>query len=142
MTRDGAIAVIASVKQAFAGDPLTDKLDRREIDDLAEAFVAAVAVERDRPETRDFLRGVTLEAEHQRARWGTAHDAGKEPEDWLFLIGWLAGKACAAARLGDQNKALHHTISSAAALANWHLALSGADARMRPGIDPVERKVA
>jgi hypothetical protein len=107
-----------------------------------EAEVERLKAERDRPETGDFVRGLTLEAEHQRARWGAEHDAGKQPEDWLFLIGYLAGKACAAMRVGDRAKALHHTISSAAVLSNWHLALIGADIRMRPGIDPVERNVA
>lgn len=38
------------------------------------------------------------------------------------------------------NKALHHTISTAAALLNWHAQLKGQpldpDASMRPGIDP------
>jgi hypothetical protein len=34
------------------------------------------------------------------------------------------------------DKALHHTISTAAALANWHAALSGTSNTMRPGIAP------
>jgi hypothetical protein len=89
------------------------------------------------PETADFMAGVPLEAAHQRARWGAEHDEGKAPEDWLFLVGYLAGKACAAERLGDVEKAKHHTISTAAALANWHAHLTGADSTMRPGIaDP------
>ena len=94
------------------------------------------------PETADFMAGVPLEAAHQRERWGSDHDAGKQSEDWVFLVGWLLGKACVAARAGDLEKAKHHTISGAAALSNWHAALSGADTSMRPGIDPVERNVA
>ncbi|HYD87130.1 MAG TPA: hypothetical protein VEA80_06635 [Vitreimonas sp.] len=86
------------------------------------------------PELRDFSRAVVLEAAHQRARWGSAHDAGKTPADWFWLIGYLAGKALHAADAGNSEKALHHTISSAAALANWHAAILGADNSMRPGI--------
>lgn len=86
------------------------------------------------PETEDFARGVMLEAPHQRARWGSDHDAGKTPFDWFWLVGYLAQKAASSAVAGDMDKAKHHTISTAAALANWHLALSGTDEHMRPGI--------
>ncbi len=87
------------------------------------------------PETADFMAGVPLEAAHQRERWGADHDAGKTPLDWFWLIGYLAQKAAFAAMAGDAAKAMHHTISTAAALANWHAALSGKDSSMRPGID-------
>ena len=87
------------------------------------------------PEISDFAAGTVLEAQHQRARWGSSHDAGKTPEDWFWLLGYLGGKALAAHKSGDVNKALHHTISSAAILANWHAAISGADTSMRPGIE-------
>lgn len=86
------------------------------------------------PETADFMAGVPLEAAHQRDRWGVEHDAGKGPLDWFWLIGYLAQKAADAAMRGDSEKAKHHTISTGAALANWHAALIGADNRMRPGI--------
>jgi hypothetical protein len=88
------------------------------------------------PETADFMAGVPIEAQHQRERWGVDHDAGKSPFDWFWLIGYLAQKAADAAVRGDVEKAKHHTISTGAALANWHAALTGADTRMRPGIDP------
>lgn len=91
-----------------------------------------------RPEINDFARGVVLEAAHQRDRWKAAHDVGKSPWDWFWLIGYLAQKAATSAVAGDRDKALHHTISTAAALANWHLALTGGDNSMRPGIDPSE----
>lgn len=94
------------------------------------------------PETADFMAGVPIEAAHQRERWGAEHDAGKQPEDWFWLIGYLGGKALAAAKAGNLEKAKHHTISTAAALANWHAALTGIDTSMRPGIDPAERNVA
>lgn len=88
------------------------------------------------PETADFMAGVLLEAAHQRERWAASHDGGKTPWDWFWLIGYLAQKAASAAAAGDVEKARHHTISTAAALANWHAALSGANTSMRPGIDP------
>ena len=88
------------------------------------------------PEINDFVRGVELEAAHQRERWGSDHDAGKEPEDWFWLLGYLGGKALHAAKNGDVAKALHHCISTAAACANWHAALLGVSTAMRPGIDP------
>lgn len=75
------------------------------------------------PLNDQFLKGVSIEAEHQRRRWGEAHDRDKSAESWFWLVGYLAGKALRAAIAGDRDKALHHTISSAAALANWHEAI-------------------
>lgn len=91
---------------------------------------------RDTPQTADFLQAVAFEADHQVARWGSKHDAGKTHEDWFWLLGWLIGKAVHAANSNNKDKALHHTISSAAALLNWHRAISGAPTTMRPGILP------
>lgn len=90
------------------------------------------------PTILDFQQGVRLEAAQQQERWGTAHDAGKDPSAWFWLLGHLAGKALAAAVKGDTEKALHHCISSAAALLNWHAHLTGARTGMRPGISPPE----
>lgn len=87
------------------------------------------------PVVADFVQGVTLEAAHQRERWPSDHDAGKSPFDWFWLLGYLGQKAAAAAVAGDVDKAKHHTISTAAACANWHLALTGVDTSMRPGIE-------
>lgn len=88
------------------------------------------------PTLHSFRDGVVLEAAHQRERWGSAHDAGKQPSDWFWLVGYLAGKALHAQTSGNTEKALHHTISTAAALANWHAAIGGESTAMRPGIDP------
>lgn len=90
------------------------------------------------PELHEFARAAVLEALHQRQRWGSEHDAGKTSEDWLWLVGYLCTKATQAQRYGDTAKALHHTITAAAALANWHAALIGANTAMRPGIAPPE----
>jgi hypothetical protein len=93
------------------------------------------------PETADFVRGVMIEAPHQIHRWGASHDAGKDPLDWVWLLGHLVNKAARAALDGDTSKAQHHTISSAAALANWHAQLAGRADGVRPGIDAVARGI-
>jgi hypothetical protein len=93
------------------------------------------------PHTNDFLEAVKLEAAHQRERWGDAHDRSKSAENWFFLVGYLGGKALRAAIDGDREKALHHTISSAAALMQWHHAILedrtgrgvGEDLDLQPG---------
>lgn len=100
--------------------------------------IAGLEAKLSTPEVHDFLAGVAQESAHQRERWGSEHDTGKAPEDWFWLLGWLAGKAVHAAHNGDVDKAKHHCISSAAVLANWHMALLG-KSDMRPGIDPEER---
>ena len=75
----------------------------------------------------DFLSAVAREAAHQIDRWGTADERNKEPHDWFWLLGYLAGKALKSALTGDIQKAKHHCISSAAVLLNWHLHLGGID---------------
>jgi hypothetical protein len=89
----------------------------------------------DSPEIHTFLDGVAREAAHQRERWPSKHHAGKTPADWFWLVGYLAGKALNAHIAGNTEKALHHTISAAAALCNWHAAILG-KTNMRPGIEP------
>lgn len=97
-------------------------------------------LEMNTPITDDWLRGVTNEAAHQRERWGREHDAGKRPEDWIALFVFLMGKATGAHYAGDVDKFLHHLISTGAACLNAHLHATGADTRMRPGVDPSEAK--
>lgn len=114
------------------------------------------------PELLNFMAGVPLEAVHQQERWGAKHDGGKTPEDWYWLIGHLAGRALAhhkeAERLlagisppyavagsvfefseaqiaHHRSKAVHHCVTTAAAMANWHAAVLG-KTNMRPGLDP------
>lgn len=106
---------------------------------LLAAYLEA-AVQRDEalatlntPELHDFAKAVRLEGAHQRAKWGTDGDDGKSPADWFWLVGYLAGKALASHVRGEVDKALHHTITAAAALANWHSAVLG-KTNMRPGI--------
>lgn len=85
------------------------------------------------PELDNFLRAVHIEAVHQVERWGTAHDRAKRPADWFWLVDYLGGKALHAATSGERDKALHHCISTAAALYNWHSSIKGVDVRMCPG---------
>lgn len=134
---DGAYAPAA---MRIAADEL-EKLEAERDQLRAERDAAQLAYEGalaklNAPELRDFAQAVVLEAAHQRERWGVDHDAGKAPADWYWLLGWLAGKAVHALAAGNVDKALHHVITSAAMLANWHSAITGADTRMRPGIAP------
>jgi hypothetical protein len=132
MTADEALKFIAANEAVGNPERFTEAADAL-VDE-----VSRLRAERDTPHTRSFLRAVELEALHQRERWGTEHDAGKTPADWFWLLGYLAGKALSAAVGGNTEKALHHTVSSAAALMNWHAALSGVNTAMRPGTDRVE----
>lgn len=72
------------------------------------------------PEVLNFLEGVRREVAHQREKWGAIADRDKSAENWFWLVGYLASKALRAHIEGHKEKALHHTISAAAALANWH----------------------
>lgn len=109
------------------------------------------------PHTNNFLEDVRLEAAHQRERWAAEHDAGKTSADWFWLVGYLAGKALTASSAVDESglsmhsarwlktqtdKALHHIITTAAVLLNWHAARTGADTRMRPGISDEAARAA
>lgn len=102
------------------------------------------------PELFDFDKGAFLEAVHQLERWSSDHDGGKEPTDWFWLVAYLSGKAlhhhAEARRLEargveheyiefHENKAVHHVITSAAALKHWHNAVLGRAHTMRPGIE-------
>ncbi len=111
-----------------------NRLTHQRLDD-ALADVARLTELLNTPELKDFAKAVPLEAAHQRIRWGSDHDAGKTPADWFWLIGYLAGKALHCHIEGKTEKALHHTITAAAALANWHSAILG-KIDMRPGIVP------
>lgn len=88
------------------------------------------------PKTDDWFAGVRNEAGHQIQRWGSDHDAGKSPLDWFWLIGFLAQKAATSQMSDDTAKAMHHTISTGAALLNWHRVISGETGVMRPSIVP------
>lgn len=98
--------------------------------DALQREVERLRAERDTPHTLDFIKAVELEALYQRERWAAEHDAGKTDADWFWLIGHLAGKA-----LHKPEKQLHHIITTAAACLNWHAMKTGADTRMRPGIE-------
>lgn len=89
------------------------------------------------PHAGEFLEAVRVEAAHQVERWGVEHDAGKTDADWLWLIGWLAGKALhnppkEGADAADLKR--HRIVTVAAAALNWHAQACGTSNRMRPGI--------
>jgi hypothetical protein len=97
------------------------------------------------PELEAFDKGVLLECAHQVERWGEAHDRSKSAENWYYwVVGYLAGKALRASITGDREKALHHTISAAAALRNWHRAIQQDESNAGVGRDedlqPTEAK--
>lgn len=87
-----------------------------------------------RPYVGAWLDEILIEAAHQRDRWGAEQDHGKAPEDWFWLVGYLAGKALASHKAGDAAKAHHHTVSTAAVLAHWAAAIGGQENVMRPGV--------
>ena len=98
--------------------------ERGEWDELvAEREYAAVEAYKkslDVPELEDFAKGVLIEAQHQRQRWGNDHDIEKEPQDWYWTVGYLCGKALRSQLDGDMKKFKHHLITGAALMANWH----------------------
>lgn len=119
------------------------------IPDFASMDPATLAAEATRmwhllnsPETESFLKGVRLEVAHQIDRWGTVHDRAKEPPDWYWLLGHLGSKAVFAHMHGDRDKALHHTISSAAVLANWHTHILLGSGRFTPGSSDLQQFLA
>lgn len=85
----------------------------------AEAELVRLRAIIDRPENDDFLKGVSIEAEHARRRW-EKDDIAKTPFEWMGLVLFLAGKGLKAYLDGDTEKAKHHCVSSAAALLNFH----------------------
>ena len=136
-------------------------IDTQELADLR-----AAAHERDAllaiintPELIDFPKAAMLEAQHQEHRWGTLDREGKDPQAWFWLVGHLAGRALehhkeaerltrelAASNLGadviqasikhHREKAVHHTITAAAALSHWHASIVGKHTAMQPGHAP------
>jgi hypothetical protein len=92
------------------------------------------------PQTADFMEAVRVEAAHQVERWGSEHDAGKRPEDWVTLVVYLLGKASKAHFDGDRGKLLHHVITLAAVALNWHRNMTGESVAMRPGVGSADEQ--
>lgn len=112
---------------------------RARVTDL-EATLAKSSERWDGPETDNFIEGVRKEAAHQIARWGAGHDDGKGPEEFFWVVGYLAGKALASFRSGDIEKAKHHAISTSAVMLNWHARIRSMepDQRGEGGADGAE----
>ncbi|WP_208452170.1 hypothetical protein [Burkholderia gladioli] len=134
--RDGLVNADFADRQSFYTYPVSAPADAGEAVTLR-AEVARLNAIINMPQSGDFLRAVSIEAEHQRQRWSSDHDAGKTPADWFWLVGYLAGKGLHAHAAGNVEKAEHHVITTAAALANWHLAIFG-KTDMRPGTEQPE----
>lgn len=130
------------------------------------AELVAARNERDRlhalintAELVDFAKAVHLEAVHQEIRWGSADREGKQPGNWFWLVGELSSRALhhhkeaerlagmrSATNLGvdvidasikhHREKAVHHCITAAAALAHWHASVLGKHTAMQPGHAP------
>ena len=109
--------------------------------EAAKARIAELEAKLNTPQLHNFAEAVVLEAAHQRELWPDSRDVGKQPSDWFWLVGHLAGKALHAAMAGNKDKTAHHTISTAAALANWHAFVTGEYTGFRAGIDPVARGI-
>ena len=111
------------------------------------------------PELIDFPKAVMLEAQHQELRWGTTDRESKDPKAWFWLLSHLASRALShhteAERLTTaelptcapdsqsheqigriiayhREKAVHHAITSAAALSHWHAGIVGKHTAMMP----------
>lgn len=119
------------------------------------------------PELIDFPKAVMLEAQHQEVRWGTEDRESKSPADWFRLVTHLSTRALEHHKEADRleevrahaerdahpdaggwivdqiayhrEKAVHHTITTAAALNHWHASVLGKHTKMRPGyVAPAE----
>lgn len=119
-------ALAAGIPAPAQSDPQAESAD------ALKAEIARLNQIINTPHADEFWKAASIEAEHQRQRWGAAGDAGKTPADWFWLVGYLAGKALHAHAAGNNEKAEHHIITTAAACANWHRAVFGLT-DMRPG---------
>lgn len=78
------------------------------------------------PESDDFIKGVSIEAEFQRRKHGVDDGLSRrEWMQWLWVAGYLLNKAVAACMRDDMPKAKHHLVTTAGLLANWHNVLTG-----------------
>jgi hypothetical protein len=92
------------------------------------------------PSIEDFLESVRIEAAHQ-IEHRDIEDRNKTPFDWFWTCGYLCQKAATAATHGDLDKALHHTISTAALMANWHRIIKAERDELRDEILRAKGKV-
>ncbi|MFM0058507.1 hypothetical protein PQR64_23075 [Paraburkholderia phytofirmans] len=80
------------------------------------------------PESDEFLKGVSIEAEYQRQLHGVDDtDARFDWVQYFWVTGYLLNKALAACKSGEGNgeKAKHHLTTTAALISNWHNVLTG-----------------
>lgn len=91
------------------------------------------------PETWNFANGVVSEAAHQEQRWGKETDEGKGPNDWVFLVGYLMGKALEAHKQGDPDRVRHHCVAAGAVIYHFfrYYGLGDSGTSFQPGISEV-----
>ena len=87
---------------------------------------------------RAMLAGITPARLAAMVRMAETMGRWLEWHEMYGPFGYLAQKAVTAEVAGDTDKAKHHTISTAAALLNWHRQINGKTDGMRPGIIPPE----
>lgn len=116
--RGGEIADLVDAERAKRR-ALEEKCGR--LEDRLKAILETI----NSPLHNEWLEAVRIESGHQVLRYPPEHDANKTALDWFWLIGYLAQKAVFAALSGDLEKAKHHTISTGAALFNWHRHIQG-----------------
>lgn len=124
---------LSEQKKPYSKPELTGPFSPGELE-IVKAEAARLTALINTPEIIDFVKAVQIEAVHQRERWGSKQDEGKTAADWFWLLGYLAGKAIGADKVGDREKLLHHIITTSAACANWHAQVLG-ECNVRPGIE-------
>jgi hypothetical protein len=86
----------------------------------ARARIALLEAILNTPVLEPYAAAVVAEAQHQIFRGREDDDVRKTACDWFWALGYLGGKAAHAALARDYDKALHHTVTAGALLANWH----------------------
>lgn len=135
----GVLAEILGAAHAAAGyngsaHAYADEIECLKHDlERAQAIGAAEATEVGRlfaiintPESDDFLKGVSIEAEFQRQKHGEHEgDVADYHQNFYWVAAHLLGKALWSLVRGNADKGRHHLVTSAALIFNWHNAISG-----------------
>jgi hypothetical protein len=118
---------------------LQERLDRLDIEDIdvqltkssrdllleeiRQDAVTAIESAFDDPVIDDFIEGLRIEIPYQQHVWNV-EDAGKSISCWIRLIHHLTAKIGESDWNHKPDKAKHHIITTAAALANFHAAMN------------------
>ncbi len=119
-----AFSLLKPMHDALVAAPQPAQTERPAL----EAEIARLKAIIHTPESDDFLRGVSIEAEYQRTLHGVDDTAARfDWHQWFWVAGYLLGKAlgCCKTGAGNGEKAKHHLVTTAALLMNWHNVLTG-----------------